>query len=74
MKTRENELHEPIVETVARVKNGNKSYRTIEKCSVCNCLLSISRACNTKESAKGTLLALNYCPHCGARLREINNE
>ena len=71
MKTRENELHESIVEIVERVKNGHKSYCAIEKCSVCGCILSMSRACNTKELVKGTLLALNYCPNCGARLKEI---
>lgn len=77
MKTRENELHEPIVEV-----KGNKEEHTntfIAKCSVCR--KELKRVWNgihaSEEKQKELLLnslwksGITYCPYCGARLKEV---
>ena len=62
MKTRENELHEPIVNTYYKVFG---IYGTDVVCAVCDNTLS-------SISDDPEVLYDNYCPFCGARLKEID--
>ena len=78
MKTRVNELHEPKIEAICLERyafggaNIGKFYCATARCRICNYFLS-DRNGITKELAIGNVLAgvLNYCPNCGARLKEV---
>ena len=70
MKTRENELHEPKIKFKV-VRKNDIPYRAFAECSVCGCLLSKSGIYSTKERAEEKLPIPNYCPNCGARLKEV---
>lgn len=67
MKTRENELHEPKI-TFELAHGGYNSYGS-KKCSVCGYSLAYTFGC-TEQGAK-ELYIDNYCPNCGARLKEV---
>lgn len=79
MKTRENELHEPLVETLRSIYPDVVSVQV--SCSVCREVLLNT---NYKADLWGSELrdeylrnfALselkNYCPHCGARIKEVD--
>ena len=76
MKTRENELHEPIIE-VKTNKTENSATYTI-KCSDCGRALKRVWSGLHEEHEKyktillqETLDYITYCPNCGARLKEI---
>lgn len=62
---RENTLHQPIIREVPH------STQIIVRCSVCNKKLCDFYNCtdDTSADAVDTFLP-NYCPNCGARLRE----
>ena len=71
MKIRENELHEPIIGTSPQVGKGI----AVAKCSACDCTLEFAQG-KDRESA---IISLRknlpkYCPNCGARLKEIEND
>ena len=71
MKTRENELHEPIV-SIEYENNSNLFYRDKVECSVCRYLLYKSKSkMSGKKLVKNDIILPNYCPNCGARLKEI---
>ena len=65
MKTRENELHEPIWEEVKEEKVVVEHYWRI-KCPNCSETLCGS---SWKESLEEEIP--NYCPNCGAKLKEV---
>lgn len=71
MKTRENELHEPIIER-ARFRVG---YYEVVKCSIRKKQFgNIGSDCMPLSDYQKRFLlttAPNYCPHCGARLKEV---
>ena len=60
MKTRENELHEPkIIKVEEKVGDCGSSVEFLGQCTVCG--FTYSRNPDW----------INYCPKCGARLKEI---
>lgn len=64
MKTRENELHEPII-----TKNGE--WRSAH-CSVCG--EEVASVVDYYDRQDNTVIMAflpNYCANCGARLKEI---
>ena len=72
MKTRENELHEAVID-VFKDKDGNIAIQTL--CSVCGRLLydtdwwrHVTEEQLTERAKEATP---NYCPNCGARLKEV---
>ena len=65
MKTRENELHEPIIK-IEHVKKYSMDWIDIT-CSVCGNMIE-------QYYCAGSLAKIeysNYCKNCGARLKEI---
>ena len=70
MKTRENELHEP------KISFGIISYGYFAKahCSVCGEFLEDTFSPNSKDDAifHVKLSVKNYCPYCGAQLKEVD--
>ena len=83
MKTRENELHEPkINESFICTDCEYGEYEEIKyvieiKCSVCGKLLTGTRFADMSQKKRAYFekeelgKIPNYCPHCGARLKEI---
>ena len=81
MKTRENELHEPKVvrDTANYLCDGYVEHHYIitVKCAVCGRGLSgndiVDTSAEKRECTDKFVLAQipNFCPHCGARLKEI---
>ena len=75
MKTGENELHEAIID-VFKSTSGAIAIET--HCDVCGRLLYDTGWCQyvpeevLTRRAKG--VTPNYCPNCGARLKEIKDE
>lgn len=73
MKTRENELHEPKIETLWSIYSDMISVQI--SCSVCGEILvdtewqSYVREQFLRDFVTSELK--NYCPQCGARLKEI---
>lgn len=67
MKTRENELHEPML-TFVPAHNGYASVAR-KVCSVCDYPLIVKFGCSVQGAME--LYTENYCPRCGARLKEI---
>ena len=59
MKTRENELHEPMLSILP---SGDVQLI----CKVCFNQMLVKGDCSLMRQ-----IYPNYCPHCGARLREI---
>ena len=80
MKTRENELHEPIIVTESHTyENMDYSMLTINAiCPICGNVLG-SGVCTDRrveylEEVKASIkqsVKDNYCPNCGTRLKEI---
>ncbi len=72
METRENELHEPIIRPRPEAGEGI----VVAKCSVCGYFLAFAQGENIEEATERVKerlkekFGLNYCPECGARLRE----
>ena len=79
MKTRENELHELKVTHTPWRNHWNGHYKFFDKveafCPICN--LSLYE--NSFQTPRGAIVDIiptdydipNYCPNCGARLKEI---
>ena len=64
MKTRENELHEPKIK-----KKGNE---IIAYCALCNEKLEDIYNCTDDDDTEVLdMYSPNYCPNCGARLKEV---
>ena len=60
MKTRENELHEPkVIRVEEKYENGAVAVEFFGQCTVCGYTYS-----RNPDS-------INYCPMCGARLKEV---
>lgn len=69
MKTRENELHEPTVEIL---RSGNVTTTLAVLCSVCgNQILATTGHSRDNATVLARTLTPNYCPYCGARLKEV---
>ena len=83
MKTRENELHEPKINksffcTDCEYGEYEEIQYVIEiKCSVCGKLLTGTRFVDSSPEKRDYFEKIelgkipNYCPRCGARLKEI---
>lgn len=59
---RENELHEPKVEI--RFTDQHPTGLAVAQCAVCHAILD-------KSEQQYTVKYGNYCPICGARLKEV---
>lgn len=72
---RENELHEPRIETESVYFAGVKNYSATAYCSACG-LPIVSKMADSEAHARAYAIAAlqNYCPHCGARLQEVKYE
>ena len=67
MKTRENELHEPRI-------TKNRAWLTAY-CQICQRKVATVANCSGELDEEIIAEYLpNYCPNCGARLKEIDNE
>ena len=69
MKTRENELHEPII----KMWIANKGYYVTANCPICDTIFGGAFSEDNKDDAisRAKRFHINYCPNCGARLKEI---
>lgn len=84
MKTRENELHEPIINRRASFSEydeyGESRYFIEITCPVCKKFLTGKTFIDTSQQKcdyfeKEELERVPYyCPNCGARLKEVQND
>ena len=69
MKTRENELHQPKITTEYTARN---TWLVILECWECGLYLSdFEHADKLTAQEQAHLRMPNYCPCCGARLKEV---
>ena len=68
MKTRENELHEPKI--AVNTNSLFKGYDVIAVCSVCRKEV-MNRFVKHDVNFMANFYLPNYCPNCGARLKEV---
>ena len=73
MKTRENELHKPVVRVESNKAEHINVYKV--KCAVCG--RELKSVWDSLHYTNGYTLKelqdidISYCPNCGARLKEI---
>ena len=68
---RENALHKPTIRTSDLRSESFCNYFARAICTVCNEPLGEGFSMRSEEEAIADLMGqfMNYCPHCGARLR-----
>ena len=75
-KMRENELHEPKIDMDIKAAEGYSTlYYVSANCPVCDFFLGKSMGLSKEQAINEVKESIyNYCPHCGARLKEVKNE